>query len=166
MVSVARWRGLTGSRARYPGLADSPWATRCRPLARACGFARSLPRARGLSLGYTLSPRWRGLAGSRARYPGLPGSPRGTRCRPAGGGLRVRALAGSRRDSRADSREADVVESGRHVEITALPSLPEDHLPQNVPPSAFARPQNSIRLAQSVLKQSCLWLASASPRAR
>jgi len=33
--AVARWRGLAMGASRFPGLADSPWATRCRPPARA-----------------------------------------------------------------------------------------------------------------------------------
>jgi hypothetical protein len=49
--------------ARYPGLADSPLATRCRPLRGLASLvnqlrlgARALPRARGLALSYTLPP--------------------------------------------------------------------------------------------------------------
>src|SRR5215471_12829565 len=61
----------------YPGLADSPWAKSCRPLTRACVVRSGVPRARGLALGYTLSPAGAGLRrslyrtqGSRTR-PGL-----------------------------------------------------------------------------------------------
>src|SRR6185369_6016524 len=39
-----------------PELADSPWATRCRPRVRGLIPRARNPRARGLALGYTLSP--------------------------------------------------------------------------------------------------------------
>src|SRR5262249_56341007 len=100
-----------------PWGADSPWATRCRPRVRGLVCSRrAVPKARGLALGYMLSPastRARvfascGTQGSRTRpglhavareyagsyvrvvrYPGLADSPWATRCRP-----RVRARLG------------------------------------------------------------------------
>jgi len=71
-------------RYAFPGLADSPWATRCRPLRglRRRGvapLALRIPRARGLALGYTLSPRCAGL-----RRCGLAGLGL-RRCRPLRG---------------------------------------------------------------------------------
>jgi hypothetical protein len=128
--AVARCAGLRRCRVAYPELADSHWATRCRPrrglatlscciprarglalgymlspAARACdgvalptqssrtrtglhAVARyaslrrcrvALPRARGLALGYTLSPAARACAGVVLRYPGLADSPCATR---------------------------------------------------------------------------------------
>src|SRR5437660_8325684 len=85
--AVARSRA--GSlRVAYPGLEDSPWATRCRPLT-GWFIARCVPRARGLALGYTVSPA-HGLVhcalrtqGSRTR-PGLHGV-----ARSRAGSLRV-----------------------------------------------------------------------------
>src|SRR4030095_9907391 len=92
--------GLRISIVWYPGLADSPWATRFRLLARACGFRsygtqgsrtrpglhafarwrgltdfdRMVPSARGLALGYTLSPAGAGSCYRLFRYPGLADS--------------------------------------------------------------------------------------------
>jgi hypothetical protein len=94
-AAAREYAGSCGCVVAYPRLADSPWATRCRPLTRARGLScylarttqgsrtrpglhavarlrglaglaatwRELPRARGLALGYTLSPAY---AGSRA----------------------------------------------------------------------------------------------------
>src|SRR6185369_6909638 len=58
-----------------PGLADSPWATRCRPRVRGLASRPRIPRARGLALGYMLSP-----ANTRARLPSA--HPQGSRTRP------------------------------------------------------------------------------------
>src|SRR4030095_524891 len=55
--AFARWRGLTD-------------------------FDRMVPRARGLALGYTLSPAGAGLRISIVWYPGLADSPWATRFRP------------------------------------------------------------------------------------
>jgi len=62
--AVARYAGFGGI-GDHPRLADSPWAT-CRPLrglcvARYAGFGGigDHPRARGLALGYMLSPATR-----------------------------------------------------------------------------------------------------------
>src|SRR5262249_23208269 len=59
-----------------------------------CIEAASLPRARGLALGYMLRPRVRGLVWFRAVYPGARGlalgymlSPASTRARILGGAL-------------------------------------------------------------------------------
>jgi hypothetical protein len=65
--AVARY-GLALSRLAYPGLADSPWATRCRPL---CG----LRRLRGLLHVPPANPRLRGLAAGYM-LPSLPSSRR------------------------------------------------------------------------------------------
>src|SRR5689334_4318797 len=56
--AVAReYAGFYGYLAAYPGLADSPWVTRRRPRVRGLlRLPRSVPRARGLALGYTPSP--------------------------------------------------------------------------------------------------------------
>src|SRR6185369_10488556 len=56
----------------FPGLADSPWATRCRPRVRGLASLPCIPRARGLALGYTLPP-----ASTRARLPSA--HPQGSR---------------------------------------------------------------------------------------
>src|SRR6185436_11552281 len=84
-----------------PGLADSPWATCCRPLrglvllrllrtqgsrtrpglhavaryAGSCSSAYCVPRARGLAQGYMLSPATRARAPPLTAYPGLADSP-------------------------------------------------------------------------------------------
>jgi hypothetical protein len=53
MLSPA-WRACEVD-ALYPGLADSPWALCCRPLRGLVRLTR-VPRARGLALGFMLSP--------------------------------------------------------------------------------------------------------------
>jgi hypothetical protein len=104
-------RARARDRCCYPRLADSPWATRWRPLrglgraivvatqgsrtrlglhtgARCAGSgARSLllPRARGLALGYTLAPAARARVRDRCCYPGLADSPWPTHWRPLRG---------------------------------------------------------------------------------
>jgi len=108
--ALARCAGLRRRCVAYPGLADSPWATCCRPLRGLAVPTCCIPRARGLALGYMLSPaaRARGAdvlrtqgsrtrpglhavarcAGSRRRcvaYPGLADSPWATCCRPLRG---------------------------------------------------------------------------------
>src|SRR5438128_5093976 len=60
--AYARFAGLRRCRVAYPGLADSPWATRLRPLCGLAPLSCCIPRARGLALGYTLTPALRGCA--------------------------------------------------------------------------------------------------------
>ncbi len=112
--AVARCAGCLVVAFAFPGLADSPWATRCRPAARAClvaafvafalpgladlpwatrcrplrGLPRRgvwVPRARGLARGYTLSPAARACLVATFASPGLADSPWATRCRPLRG---------------------------------------------------------------------------------
>ena len=71
--AVARRAGLRRRIVVSPGLADSPWATCCRPLRglaalRKRNWSRScVPRARGLALGYMLSPAARACSRHEAR---------------------------------------------------------------------------------------------------
>jgi hypothetical protein len=59
---IARGAGSCHQLFRYPGLADSPWATLFRPRRGLVPSVVPLPRARRLSLGYTLSPAARACA--------------------------------------------------------------------------------------------------------
>src|SRR5215471_2030396 len=94
--AVARWRGLAVVSARFTQ------GSRTRPglhaVARWRGLAvvlqRALPRARGLALGYMLSPAGAGLRlFCNALYPGLADSPWATCCRPLARARLVRSPA-------------------------------------------------------------------------
>src|SRR4029078_13191407 len=69
--AAAHCVGLRRCGLRTQGFADSPWATRCRPLRGLATLRFAYPGLRGLALGYTLPPTaWACLA-SRFAYPGL-----------------------------------------------------------------------------------------------
>src|SRR5258708_836900 len=54
--AVAHYVGSSFFSDADPGLADSPWATCCRPLRGLIVLLTCRPRAGGLALGYMLSP--------------------------------------------------------------------------------------------------------------
>src|SRR5207247_2095012 len=88
--AVARCAGLFKSLISYPGLADSLWATRCRPLR---GLVQSLISYPGLADSPWATRRrpLRGLVQSLISYPGLADSPWATRCRPLRGLVSLRS---------------------------------------------------------------------------
>jgi len=132
MLSPASTRPCVPHRA-YPGLADSPWATRCRSRVRGLVSPSARPRARGLALGYMLSPASTRPCVPHRAYPGLADSPWATRCRSRVRGL-VYLIARTQ-----GSRTRPVPRSNRiaRLSILLLSFVPVANAPHEVGANAY-----------------------------
>ncbi len=73
--AVARCASLRRCRVAYPGLADSHWATLCRPLRGLATLSRLRTQGSRTRPGLHAVARCAGLRRCRVAYPGLADSP-------------------------------------------------------------------------------------------